>query len=128
MEGKLNHFDAAGNAIMVDVTAKAPTHAHWRWPEGTIRVSRGGAGCHPSGTATSKGDVLGVARVAGIMAAKRTSELIPLCHPLMLSHAVGGFRAVLEEDVRRPCPVHGQALRQDRGGDGGPHRGERRLC
>ena len=85
MEGKLNHFDAAGNAVMVDVTAKAPT-LRTAVAEGTIRVSRPVLEAIASG-ATSKGDVLGVARVAGIMAAKRTSELIPLCHPLPLTKA-----------------------------------------
>ena len=73
MEGKLNHFDAAGNAVMVDVTAKAPT-LRTAVAEGTIRVSRPVLEAIASG-ATSKGDVLGVARVAGIMAAKRTSEI-----------------------------------------------------
>ena len=81
MEGKLNHFDAAGNAVMVDVTAKAPT-LRTAVAEGTIRVSRPVLEAIASG-ATSKGDVLGVARVAGIMAAKRTSELIPLCLSLI---------------------------------------------
>ena len=104
MEGKLNHFDAAGNAVMVDVTAKAPT-LRTAVAEGTIRVSRPVLEAIASGAA-SKGDVLGVARVAGIMAAKRTSELIPLCHPLMLTHVSVDFE-LLEEDcaVRARCTV-----------------------
>lgn len=104
MEGKLNHFDAAGNAVMVDVTAKAPT-LRTAVAEGTIRVSRPVLEAIASGVA-SKGDVLGVARVAGIMAAKRTSELIPLCHPLMLTHVSVDFE-LLEEDcaVRARCTV-----------------------
>lgn len=77
------HFDAAGRAAMVDVSAKPATQrvatARGRVvmaPETLARIEAGEVG---------KGDVLGVARIAGIMAAKRTAELIPLCHPLMLS-------------------------------------------
>ncbi len=88
----LNHFDAAGNAVMVDVTAKAPTQ-RTGGGRGDHPGLPPGAGRHCIGRTAAKGDVLGVARVAGIMAAKRTCELIPLCHPLMLTHAVGGFRA-----------------------------------
>ncbi|WP_149538101.1 cyclic pyranopterin monophosphate synthase MoaC [Siccirubricoccus phaeus] len=80
---KLTHFDEAGRAAMVDVSAKPETER--------VAVARGRVVMAPetlaliqSGTA-AKGDVLGVARLAGIMAAKRTSDLIPLCHPLMLS-------------------------------------------
>ncbi len=79
----LTHFDAQGNAAMVDVSAKPETSrtaiARGRVvmaPETLARIRAGQMG---------KGDVLGVARIAGIMAAKRTSDLIPLCHPLMLS-------------------------------------------
>jgi cyclic pyranopterin monophosphate synthase len=77
------HFDAAGRAAMVDVSAKDETAriavARGRIvmaPETLARIKEGAVG---------KGDVLGVARLAGIMAAKRTSDLIPLCHPLMLA-------------------------------------------
>lgn len=79
----LTHFDAAGRAVMVDVGAKPETdrsataRARVVMQAATLRLIR-------SGTA-SKGDVLGVARLAGIMAAKRTAELIPLCHPLPIS-------------------------------------------
>ena len=85
MEQKFSHFDEAGNAVMVDVSGKAPTHRE-AVARGEIRVSRPVLEAVMGKTA-SKGDVLGVARVAGIMATKRTSDLIPLCHPLMLSSA-----------------------------------------
>ena len=78
-----SHFDEAGNAVMVDVTGKAVTERVeiasgqvLMRPETLALIERGGVG---------KGDVLGVARLAGIMGAKRTAELIPLCHPLPLS-------------------------------------------
>ena len=104
MEAKLNHFDEAGNAVMVDVTGKEPTF-RTAVAEGTIRVSRPVLEAIVEGTA-AKGDVLGVARVAGIMAVKRTWELIPLCHPLTLSHAAVDFE-ILEEQcaVREECTV-----------------------
>lgn len=104
MEQRLNHFDAAGNAVMVDVSAKEPT-VRVAVAEGKIRVSRPVLDAIAAGTA-AKGDVLGVARVAGIMAVKRTSDLIPLCHPLMLSHASVDF-TVLEAEcaVRAECAV-----------------------
>ena len=80
---EFTHFDAAGRAAMVDVSAKDETAriaiARGRIvmaPETLARIQEGAVG---------KGDVLGVARLAGIMAAKRTSDLIPLCHPLMLA-------------------------------------------
>jgi cyclic pyranopterin phosphate synthase len=79
----LTHFDAAGHAVMVDVTDKPVTErtataraAVVMLPATLAMVAEGNA---------KKGDVLGVARLAGIMAAKRTAELIPLCHPLPLS-------------------------------------------
>lgn len=79
----LTHFDEAGRAAMVDVAGKAETER--------LAVARGRVVMQPATLAliaegkAGKGDVLGVARIAGIMAAKRTSELIPLCHPLMLT-------------------------------------------
>src|SRR5690349_3193441 len=79
----LTHFDEAGRAAMVDVSAKAETER--------LAIARGRIVMAPETLAliqagqVGKGDVLGVARLAGIMAAKRTGELIPLCHPLMLS-------------------------------------------
>ena len=79
----LTHFDEQGRAAMVDVSAKAET--------ARVAVARGAVVMAPATLARieegqiGKGDVLGIARLAGIMAAKRTSDLIPLCHPLMLS-------------------------------------------
>ena len=90
----LNHFDAAGNAIMVDVSQKADT-VRQATAAGRILVSSDCFEAIRSGTA-KKGDVLGVARVAGIMATKRASELIPLCHPLPLTKVSVEF-ALLEE-------------------------------
>ena len=80
---KLTHFDENGQAVMVDVTDKRET-ARTAVTKGKIRVSADTMRAIVEGTA-KKGDVLGVARVAGIMAVKRTSELIPLCHPLPLT-------------------------------------------
>jgi cyclic pyranopterin phosphate synthase len=80
---ELSHFDDAGNAVMVDVTSKPETDR--------IAVASGRVLMQPATVAliesggVSKGDVLSVAQLAGIMGAKRTSELIPLCHPLPLS-------------------------------------------
>ena len=109
MEQKLNHFDEAGHAVMVDVGGKAPTERS-ATAEGRIRVSRPVLEAIKRGTA-AKGDVLGVARVAGIMAAKRTWELIPLCHPLMLTHLSVDFE-ILEEAcaVRAACGVSAALL------------------
>ena len=83
MSGSFSHFDAKGRARMVDISGKAETErvatAGCRVamrPETLKTIADGGA---------KKGDVLGVARLAGIMAAKRTAELIPLCHPLALT-------------------------------------------
>lgn len=88
----MEHFDAAGRARMVDVAGKPATER--------IAVARGRVGMSAAtlarvraGTA-SKGDVLGVARLAGIMAAKRVGEWIPLCHPLPLAAAEVGFHFV----------------------------------
>src|SRR4029079_1101105 len=79
----LTHIDARGEARMVDVSAK-PATARTAVAEGRVVMSRATLHLIASGNA-KKGDVLGTARIAGIMAAKRTSELIPLCHPLALS-------------------------------------------
>jgi len=83
MTGEFTHFDARGQAAMVDVGAKPITE---RTATARVRVVMlpATAALIRSGGA-KKGDVLGVARIAGIMAAKRTSELIPLCHPLPIS-------------------------------------------
>ncbi|WP_138470166.1 cyclic pyranopterin monophosphate synthase MoaC [Poseidonocella sp. HB161398] len=76
----LTHFDAKGDAHMVDVSDKAVT-ARVAVAEGAVRMSPETLRLVTEGTA-KKGDVLGVARLAGIMGAKKTAELIPLCHPL----------------------------------------------
>ncbi len=86
----LTHFDAQGRAHMVDVADKAETHRLAR-AEGRIRMNQQTLDAIESG-GLQKGDVLGVARVAAIQAAKRTSELIPLCHPLPITHAAVEFR------------------------------------
>lgn len=86
---KLTHLDADGAAHMVDVSAKADT-AREAVAEGRISMSVAALDAIRTGNA-KKGDVLGTARVAGIMAAKKTSELIPLCHPLMLSRVSVDF-------------------------------------
>ncbi|PIE58293.1 MAG: cyclic pyranopterin monophosphate synthase MoaC [Desulfobulbus propionicus] len=79
----LTHFDGAGNARMVNVGGKAETK-RVATATGRITMSREAYDLVQAGT-IQKGDVLGVARVAGIMAAKKVDQLIPLCHPLMLS-------------------------------------------
>ncbi|HVV47748.1 MAG TPA: cyclic pyranopterin monophosphate synthase MoaC [Bryobacteraceae bacterium] len=80
---KLTHFDDSGNARMVDVSHKAPTKRTAR-AHAFVRMSQEVLAALPS---NPKGDPLAVARIAGILAAKRTAELIPLCHSLPLSHA-----------------------------------------
>jgi cyclic pyranopterin monophosphate synthase len=85
MSGKLTHIDATGAAVMVDVGAKAQTD-RTAVAEGCIVMERATLELIRSGGA-KKGDVLGIARIAGIMAAKKTHELIPLCHPLLLTKA-----------------------------------------
>ena len=91
---EFTHFDAAGNALMVDVSDKADT-ARVAVALGKICVSREIYEKIAAGSMT-KGDVLGVARVAGIMAAKRTSELIPLCHLLQLTKCMVDFELLAE--------------------------------
>jgi cyclic pyranopterin phosphate synthase len=97
MAQKLTHFDERGAAHMVDVGSKPETHR--------VAVATGSISMRPetfelvrSGTA-KKGDVLGVARVAGIQAAKRTSELVPLCHPVPLTSVAVEF--TLDEAAAR---------------------------
>ena len=86
---KLTHFDAEGQAHMVDVAAKAATHR--------VAVAHGRIAMNPATLSiilagnAKKGDVLGIARVAGIMAAKKTSDLVPLCHPLALTRVTIDF-------------------------------------
>jgi len=105
----LTHFDAKGDAVMVDVSAKPVTDR--------IAVAAGSITMHPDTLARiregqiAKGDVLAVARLAGIMAAKRTGDLIPLCHPLGLDAVSLDF--TLDEarsavDISATCRVHGR--------------------
>ncbi len=103
------HFDAEGKAVMVDVSAKAETErtATARGevvmqPETLALIREGGV---------KKGDVLSVARLAGIMGAKRTPELIPLCHPLALSSVTVDLRVVPERDaveIEATCKLTGR--------------------
>lgn len=89
MNSKLTHIDPSGEARMVDISNKPDTDR--------LAIAKGEIVMLPStldlieGGATAKGDVLGIARVAGVMGAKRTAELIPLCHPLPLNQVVIDF-------------------------------------
>ena len=85
----LTHFDAQGQAHMVDVSAKGETHRVAR-ATGVIRMLPATLALIQAGSA-KKGDVIGVARIAAIQAAKRTSDLIPLCHPLPITRVVVDF-------------------------------------
>ena len=82
MPGKLSHYDQSGHARMVDVSGKPPTA---REAEASAFVAMDPEALKSLGS-NPKGDPLEIARLAGIMAAKKTAELIPLCHPLPLSH------------------------------------------
>ena len=93
--GRLTHLDASGGARMVDVGAKAVTDRR-AVARAVVRMSPATARAVADGDAP-KGDVLGTARIAGIQAAKRAGELIPLCHPLGLTFA--GVEAQVEADV-----------------------------
>ena len=88
----LTHFDAQGQAHMVDVSAKAETHRIAR-ASGEIRMLPATFALIESGHA-KKGDVIGIARIAAIQAAKRTSELIPLCHPLPITRVAVEFELI----------------------------------
>jgi cyclic pyranopterin monophosphate synthase len=114
---RLTHFDAKGGARMVDVSAKPPTdriavaEARVRMLAETLRLITEGR--------AEKGDVAGVARLAGIMAAKRTADLIPLCHPLPLSAvtveieadpALPGLRLTATVRTTGPTGVEMEAL------------------
>lgn len=95
MENGLTHFDEKGNAVMVDVSEKNVTSRE-AIATGKIKVNKEVYTAILAGN-IKKGDVLGVARVAGIMAAKRTSDLIPMCHPLMITKCSVDFRMNEEE-------------------------------
>lgn len=99
----LTHFDEQGQAHMVDVAAKAPTH-RVAVARGRIEMLPGTLALIQSGTAR-KGDVLGVARIAGIQGAKKTSELIPLCHPLALTRVAVDFGIEPAVDAGSPAGV-----------------------
>lgn len=110
MSGPLTHFDETGAAHMVDVSAK-PATARTAIARGSVAMAPETLALVMGGTA-AKGDVLGVARIAGIMAAKKTSDLVPLCHPLALSKVsleftpdtVGG-KVLIEATVRTTGPT-----------------------
>ena len=89
MNENLNHFDERGQAWMVDVGAKGETDRR-AIAAGAIRMRPETLAIITGGTA-KKGDVLGIARIAAIQAAKRTSDLIPLCHPISLTKVEVGF-------------------------------------
>ncbi|MBT07592.1 MAG: cyclic pyranopterin monophosphate synthase MoaC [Rhodospirillaceae bacterium] len=106
---KLNHFDSDGKAIMIDVGAKAITEriasaeANIVMSSETLLMIKEGE--------HKKGDVLGVARLAGIMAAKKTSALIPLCHPLALTSITVDLECIPEENLVKilsTCKLSGQ--------------------
>jgi cyclic pyranopterin monophosphate synthase len=88
MPKKLSHYDDAGRAHMVDVSGKAPTRREAE-ASAFVRIKPAVLKALPN---NPKGDPLEVARVAGIMAAKRTAELIPMCHPLPLAHVAVDIR------------------------------------
>lgn len=98
----LNHFDNKGNAVMVDVSDKDITE-RIATAEGKIKMNKTAMETVVNGT-SKKGDVLNVARVAGIMAAKKTFEIIPMCHLLMLTKCSVDFE-VEKEYVLAQCTV-----------------------
>ncbi len=107
----LTHFDAHGQAHMVDVGGKAITH-RVAVARGTISMSEDTLGLIQSGS-HKKGDVLGIARLAGIMGAKRTADLIPLCHPIGLTRVAVSFDVDTES-----CAVHCEATTECSGQTG----------
>ena len=106
---KLTHFDAQGQAHMVDVGAKPSTH-RIAIAEGYITMQPETLAIIQAGTA-KKGDVLGVARLAGIMAAKKTSDLIPLCHPIALTKVSVNFEIQPEQNAVR-CEARTETVGQ----------------
>ena len=115
--GDLTHLDASGRASMVDVGDKPATERR-ALARAIVRVSPETAAKVVAGDAP-KGDVIGVARIAGIQAAKRTSELIPLCHPLQLSYVgvegsidadTGEIELIAEARTTGPTGVEMEAL------------------
>ena len=113
--GKLSHLDESGRARMVDVSDKAAT-AREAVAQGFLRMSPETLALATSG-AGAKGDVFAVAEVAGVMAAKKTAELIPMCHPLALSKvevrvaaADGGLAVTARAKTTGPTGVEMEAL------------------
>jgi cyclic pyranopterin monophosphate synthase len=107
MNDSLTHFDDQGQAHMVDVAAKAETHRVAR-ATGRIHMLPATLALIASGTA-KKGDVIGIARIAAIQAAKRTAELVPLCHPLPLTRVTVAF-ALDEAASAVHCTVQAETL------------------
>lgn len=110
-EHRLNHFDSEGKAIMVDVSHKEDT-LRIAAARGKVKMKMETIELIESGK-MGKGDVLGVARVAGIMAVKRTSELIPMCHPLFITGSEVSFNI----DKERSC-IHIEAVARTTGKTG----------
>jgi len=111
----LTHFDAQGQAHMVDVGGKPATRRTAR-AQGRIEMRAATLALIQSGSA-QKGDVLGVARIAGIMAAKKTGDLIPLCHPIGLTHVALDFEPC-PADADTPAAVICTALTETTGSTG----------
>ena len=107
MTSPLTHFDAEGQAHMVDVGAKDVTHRVAR-ASGRIRMQAATLALITSGTA-KKGDVIGVARIAAIQASKRTSDLVPLCHPLPITRVTVDFE-IDEADSAVTCIAQVETL------------------
>jgi cyclic pyranopterin monophosphate synthase len=105
MNSALTHFDAQGQAHMVDVADKAETHRVAR-AQGRIRMLPATLALIAGGQA-QKGDVIGIARIAAIQATKRTSELIPLCHPLPLTRVTVDFE-LHPEDSSVSCTAQAE--------------------
>lgn len=99
---KLSHFDENGNAFMVDITDKNKTD-RTAIASGEILVSNEIVE-HIKNNTVAKGDVLNVARIAGIMATKNTANVIPMCHPLLLSHAKIDFE-LNDTNIKAICTV-----------------------
>ena len=113
MSKKLSHYDDTGNARMVDVSAKQDTKRTAR-AHAFVKINPKVLKRLPE---NPKGNPLEIARIAGVMAAKKTAELIPLCHPLLISHAdldvtleAGGVRIVSTVTISGPTGVEMEAL------------------
>ena len=107
MQNKLTHIDREGSAQMVDVTEKRVTERIAR-AEAWVGMSHATLSAITAGEVV-KGHVLSVARIAGIQAAKRTSELIPLCHPLMLTSIKVDFESLSAGCSETPLPIDAEA-------------------